>query len=193
LRIVFKNTLAISWRYRRSSSDGNDLFHLIKETRVMTKRQIFYSFHYENDVMRVNQVRNIGALEDNQPVSVNSWEEVKRGGDASIKKWIDDNMKYRSCVVVLVGEHTAYRPWVKYEIKKAWEDGKGLLAIRINRLNCPRNGISPYGPNPFDSLRFIQQGRVIVPKTHDPNLLNPLKDIAANLERWIEDAIRQRY
>jgi len=26
-------------------------------------RQIFYSFHYKPDVMRVSQVRNIGALE----------------------------------------------------------------------------------------------------------------------------------
>ena len=158
----------------------------------MAKRQVFYSFHYEKDVMRVSQVRNIGALEDNKPVAANNWEEVKRGGEAAIKKWIDDNMKYRSCVVVLVGEQTAYRPWVNYEIRKAWEDGKGLLAIRINKLKCPRNGTSAYGPNPFDSIRFSEQGRVVVPKIHDPHPLYPLQDIAANLEGWIEDAIRQR-
>ena len=33
------------------------------------KRQVFYSFHYDNDAMRVQQVRNIGALEGNTPVS----------------------------------------------------------------------------------------------------------------------------
>lgn len=69
----------------------------------MPKRQIFYSFHYANDVMRVQQIRNIGALEDNKPVAPNVWEEVRRRGDAGIKRWIDDNMAYRSCVVVLVG------------------------------------------------------------------------------------------
>jgi len=37
----------------------------------MEKRQIFYSFHYANDVMRVQQIRNIGMLEDNSPVSPN--------------------------------------------------------------------------------------------------------------------------
>lgn len=42
------------------------------------KRQVFYSFHYGNDVMRVAQIRNIGALEDNKPVSENTWEEVKK-------------------------------------------------------------------------------------------------------------------
>lgn len=52
----------------------------------MTKRQIFYSFHFYNDVMRVQQIRNIGALEDNKPVSASEWEEVKRKGEASIKK-----------------------------------------------------------------------------------------------------------
>ena len=53
----------------------------------MAKRQVFYSFHYENDVFRVQQIRNIGALEDNKPVSPNEWESVKRRGEASIKEW----------------------------------------------------------------------------------------------------------
>ena len=86
------------------------------------KRQIFYSFHFANDVFRVQQIRNLGALEDNKPVSVNDWEEVKKKGDAAIEKWIDDNMNYRSCVVVLIGEETANRKWVKHEIQKAWKD-----------------------------------------------------------------------
>ena len=51
----------------------------------MAKRQVFYSFHYDNDVFRVQQIRNIGALKDNKPVSANEWESVKRGGEASIK------------------------------------------------------------------------------------------------------------
>lgn len=60
----------------------------------------------------------------------------------AIKKWINDNMDYRSCVVVLVGEETANRYWVKYEIKKAWNDGKGLLGIYIHNLKDPRHGKS---------------------------------------------------
>lgn len=106
----------------------------------MAKRQVFYSFHFDNDVMRVQQIRNIGALEDNKPVSTSEWEEVKRKGESSIKKWIEDNMSSRSCVVVLIGEETANRKWVQYEIRKAWENGKGLLGIYIHNLKCPRNG-----------------------------------------------------
>ena len=31
---------------------------------IMAKRQVFYSFHYANDVMRVQQIRTIGMIED---------------------------------------------------------------------------------------------------------------------------------
>lgn len=44
----------------------------------MTKRQVFYSFHFKNDSWRAGQVRNIGVVEGNMPVSSNDWEEVKR-------------------------------------------------------------------------------------------------------------------
>ncbi|WP_448671274.1 TIR domain-containing protein [Pseudoxanthomonas mexicana] len=105
----------------------------------MAKRQIFYSFHFNNDVMRVQQVRNMGLVDGNTPVSVNDWETIKKSS-ASVERWIDNNMKGTSCVIVLIGTDTSKRPWVNYEIKKAWEDGKGLLGIHIHNLNCPNNG-----------------------------------------------------
>lgn len=158
----------------------------------MTKRQTFYSFHFDNDVMRVQQIRNIGALEDNKPVSPNDWEAVRRKGDPAIEKWIDDNMKYRSCVVVLVGAETALRPWVKYEIKKAWSDGKGLFGIHIHNLKCPRNGIGVKGKNPFDQFAFKKNGEVVVPKCYDPSQNDAYNDIKNNIENWVEAAIKQR-
>lgn len=69
------------------------------------KRQVFYSFCFNDDFWRTQQVRNIGAIEGNSPTSANEWETVKRQGEASIKQWIDDNMKYRSCVVVLTDKY----------------------------------------------------------------------------------------
>ncbi len=159
----------------------------------MPKRQVFYSFHFGNDVMRVQQIRSIGALEDNKPVSPNDWEEVKKKGDAGIKKWINDNMDYRSCVVVLVGEETANRPWVKYEIEKAWNDGKGLLGIHIHNLKCPRNGTCNKGANPFDQFNF-KDGRKLssVVKCYNPKSTDAYTDIKDNIEDWIEEAITAR-
>jgi len=159
----------------------------------MPKRQIFYSFHFDNDVMRVQQIRNIGALEDNKPISANDWEEVKKKGNPSIEKWIDDNMKYRSCVIVLVGEETAGRPWVKYEIKKAWNDGKGLLGIYIHNIKCPRNGKCSKGRNPFDDFDLKNGNKLSsIVKCYNPDSTDAYKDIKDNIETWVEAAIAQR-
>lgn len=160
----------------------------------MAKRQIFYSFHFKNDVMRVQQVRNMGVIEGNEPTSPNKWEELKRKGDTSIKKWINDNMQYRSCVIVLIGSETASRKWVKYEIEKAWNDGKGVVGIYIHNLKCPNNGVSPKGRNPFEDFT-LKDGKVqlssVVP-CHDPKLYDTYNDIKANIDNWIEKAIQIR-
>lgn len=163
----------------------------------MAKRQIFYSFHFDNDVMRVQQVRNIGALEGNEPVSVNAWEEVKKRGKASIEKWIDDNMKCRSCVVVLVGSETANRPWVKYEVEKAWKDGKGVVGVYIHNLKDSDGRQSSKGANPFASIPYGNTGKMLssIIKTYDPpysSSTSVYEYIKENLADWVEEAISIR-
>ena len=83
------------------------------------KRQVFFSFHYSNDNWRASQVRNMGIVSGDSTFSDNDWEEVKLKSDAMIKLWIDSQMAKRSCVVVLIGEKTAGRKWINYEIEKA--------------------------------------------------------------------------
>ena len=140
--------------------------------------------------MRVQQY-NIGAIEGNTPVSANEWEEARKRPGA-IEKWIDDNMKYRSCVLVLVGEDTANRLWVKYEIKKAWADGKGLLGIYIHNIKCPRNGKSSQGANPFDQFTLSGKKLSSIVKCYNPIATDAYNDIAQNIESWTEEAIRIR-
>lgn len=159
---------------------------------IMTKRQIFYSFHFDNDVMRVQQVRNMGVVEGNEPVAPNTWEQVKGRGDPAVEKWIDDNMKYKSCVICLIGTDTHKRPWVDYEIKKVWKDGKGLLGIHIHNLVCPRNGKSAKGKNPFDTINFTKGGQKVVPACYDPSANDSYNDIGRNLSKWVEAAIKQQ-
>ncbi len=158
----------------------------------MAKRQIFYSFHYDNDVFRVQQIRNMGALEENKPVSANEWETVKKGGDGAIEKWIEDNMKYRSCVVVLVGSETANRKWVKHEIKKAWSEGKGVVGIYIHNLKCPQNGTCSIGTNPFDQFTVNGVKMSSLVKCYNPKSTDAYNDIKSNIENWIEEAINNR-
>ena len=159
----------------------------------MAKKPVFFSFHYGNDVMRVQQVRNIGALEDNKPVSANEWETVKRGGEASIKRWIDENFKYKQCVIVLIGSDTANRPWVKYEIEKAWNSGKPIFGIYIHNLRCPRTGTSRKGRNPFEDFS-LNDGRKLssLVNCYDPSAFNTYNEIARNMQGWVAEAIAQR-
>jgi hypothetical protein len=157
----------------------------------MARRSVFYSFHFGNDVFRVHQVRNIGALEDNEPVSPSAWETVKRGGDAAIERWIDENMNRRQCVIVLVGSETAGRKWVKYEIEKTWKDGRGLFGIYIHNLRCPRAGTCYQGRNPFSDYNLDGRSFDSIVNCYDPGP-DAYNTIRANMETWVERAIAQR-
>lgn len=121
-------------------------------------RRVFYSFHYDQDNWRASQVRNMGVIEGNRPATGNDWESVKRGGDKAIKNWIANQMRGRSCTVVLVGEETASRDWIKYEIIRSWNDGMGVVGIRIHGLQDYNGETSNRGHNPFDFLHFKNRG-----------------------------------
>ena len=169
------------------------------QSMTIQKRQIFYSFHFNKDVMRVQQIRNMGVIEGNEPVSPNTWETARKtpGG---IEKWINENMRYKSCIVVLVGSETSTRPWVKYEIEKAWNDGKPLVGVFIHNLKCPRtSNLPPYygkcakGANPFAQFT-LKNGNPLTRyvQCHDPNPVDAYNDIYDNLADWIEAAIAAR-
>ena len=124
-------------------------------------RRVFFSFHFANDFWRTQQVRNMNSLEGQALCSANDWEEVKRRGDASIKKWIDDEMHGKTCVVVLVGAETATRPWVIHEISKGWNDKRGVLGIRIEKLLGTDSRGSVAGANPFTKVTFTGTTRTL--------------------------------
>ncbi len=156
----------------------------------MAREPVFYSFHYQNDVFRVQQIRNMGLVEGDEPVSANEWEQIKRQGDASVERWINDNMKYKRCVIVLVGSETANRRWVRYEIKKAYDSGKGLFGIYIHNLNCPRTGQCTQGANPFDNFTINngQQRLSDVIPCYDPGY-DAYAVVSRNLANWVTSAI----
>jgi len=157
----------------------------------MAKKPIFYSFHFDNDVMRVQQIRNIGVIEGNEPVRPNEWETLQRSGDAAIEKWIRDNIKNKECVVVLVGEETANRKFVKYEIKQAWEQGKGLVGVYIHNINCPRNGKCTKGKNPFEQFTVGSKKLSEIVKCYDPGT-DAYNNISNNIAALIDEAIKIR-
>ena len=123
-----------------------------KNKRFEEMRKIFYSFHFKNDCWRTGQVRNIGVIDGNKPAYDNDWEEIKKKGDNAIQSWIDNQLNGRSCTIVLIGEETSERKWVKYEIKKSWNEKKGILGIYIHNLKDSNGGQSNIGKNPFEEF-----------------------------------------
>ncbi|MCR6488639.1 TIR domain-containing protein [Amycolatopsis sp. OK19-0408] len=157
---------------------------------------VFYSFHYEHDVMRVQQVRNMGVLDGQPLLNAQKWEEVRRAGKAAIEQWIDKQMAYKEAVVVLVGAETADRPWVQYEIEKAWADKKPLVGIRIHGLANLQGQTDRPGVNPFTKIRTDPWTTLdqLVP-LQDPAGANSsavYQSIQANLKTWVDNAVRRR-
>lgn len=116
-------------------------------------RKVFFSFHYDRDVHRVVQVRNswlIRAKGEAPPFYDKAEFETAKTRVGGIKAWIEEQMKGTSVTVVLFGAETYEREWVRHEIKRSFELGKGILAIDIHRIKHPKTGADISGRNPLD-------------------------------------------
>ena len=62
-------------------------------------RTVFFSFHYQRDIWRVNQIRSIPNITGNAAAGFKDaslWEEAKKKGDDDIKRMINkalENLK----------------------------------------------------------------------------------------------------
>lgn len=159
-------------------------------------KTVFYSFHYDNDAWRVQQIINMGALEGQTILNSQDWEAVKRKGDTAIKNWIDEQMSYKKAVVVLIGSGTADRPWVRYEIIKAWNAKKPLVGIRINGLADSSGDTDSAGADPFAKVTLEGGGTLAdyIP-VYTPTG-STSKDvhasIASNITSWVDAAYARR-
>ena len=124
-------------------------------------RSSFVSFHYQNDFWRVQQILRMGAIEGQEILSPQRWESVKARGAKAIQDWIDKEMAYKRAVIVLIGSQTASRPWVKYEIEKAWNAKKPLLGVRIHGLKNENQRTSTSGPNPFAGIGIMNSTKTL--------------------------------
>lgn len=114
-------------------------------------RRVFFSFHYQRDVWRINQIRNLHeiigcAAAGFQDASL--WEEAKKKGDAEIKRMIDKALERTTVTVVFIGAKTAGRKYINYEIEQSVARGNGLLGVRINHLEDADEQTDPVGVTP---------------------------------------------
>src|SRR5207249_4057700 len=100
-------------------------------------RRVFFSFHYDRDIWRANQVRmaNVVAGPDVAGFFDHSeYEEAKKAGADGIRKMILNHLRNTTVTVVLIGTQTASRPWVGYEIEQSALRNNGFLGVHIHHL-----------------------------------------------------------
>lgn len=158
-------------------------------------RRTFFSFHYERDVQRAHVVRNSWVTKPNRMEAgffdSSVFEATKRTGDQALKRFLDGGLVNCSVTAVLIGNQTAWRRWVRYEILRSFVEGKGVLGIYINSLKNFYGTQDYPGPNPFELLGFEIHSQMLsfkelgrngwewVRSTDIPGM--PLSDVRYNL------------
>lgn len=142
-------------------------------------RRVFFSFHYQRDIWRLNQIRNIPTVTGYAAAGfqdASMWEEAKKKGDAAIKALIDKGLENTTVTVVCVGSQTAGRKYINYEIEKSIARGNGIVAVQIHHLKDKDGNVDPPGAIP----QKITSGGYKAYKYVDH----------ANLAKWIEEAAK---
>jgi hypothetical protein len=159
-------------------------------------RRVYFAFHYERDIWRVQVVRHsqrIGTSTDYK-VAGKYWfdnslfEEAKKKGAAAVKKMIDDGMIGASVLCVLFGAETYTRPWVKYEILKAMADGMGIFGVYINRIENQKHETDDSAPTLFGKTITYNEQQYKIPNF--PVYGWNRDDGRTNLGTWAERAAK---
>jgi hypothetical protein len=165
--------------------------------RLSMARRVFFSFHYQNDIWRVNQVRNSGEFGDVTGTDTfydNSlWEEAKKKGDAALRALVEDGLKNSSVTTVLAGSETWSRKWVRYELVKSFERGNGLMTLWIDQVKDSNGKTSTRGKDPLANLFFSMStdGKTASTLYHDGKEWVAFETIsAANLTKAARDATK---
>lgn len=149
--------------------------------------------HYSGDVQRLRDLKDrlaaIGCTVRNS-----SAEEDKDGGlmrhghrvsDETIARYLRAGIKWAKTLIVIIGEHTHERPWVNYEIRNAYLQGKQIVGIFdhgcLNNVELPeaykRYGGSPIGWNSLGKLAGMLDGEVTIPEKPDGTPAVPIHNM----------------
>jgi|ERR1051325_5308921 hypothetical protein len=125
-------------------------------------RRVFFTFHYQNDIFRVNTIRNHWLTKPNRESAGywdhSLWEETKLKGKKALENLIDSGLNKASVTAILIGAETAGREWVNYEIKRSHDLGKGIIGVYIHQIRSANTSrIDPRGRNPLDDF-YIESG-----------------------------------
>lgn len=120
-------------------------------------KNVFFSFHYENDVNRANVVRNSWVIRGNIDagfIDKAEFEKIKEKGDDAVYDWIDEQLIGTSVTAVLIGAETSNRKFVKYELQQSYARGNKIIGIYIHNIKDMKTGLtSSKGDTAFRKFR----------------------------------------
>ncbi len=113
---------------------------------------------------------------------------LRLGRDGAVKAWIEGELAGTTVTLVLVSAATSSVDTVKYEVKKSYGRGNGLVVVRVHALPGRDRTVDEAGANPLDE--------VLVPVGDDTVPLADLgarrggggDDGARHLAEWVETA-----
>lgn len=157
-------------------------------------RRAFFSFHFQRDIWRVNQVRNSWVVQPGKQEAVwydaSLWEKAKTQGETALKNLINNGLTNTSVTVVLIGAQTSKRKWVNYEIEQSFDRRKGLLGIYIHGLKDRFGKTDIRGENPFNNFYVETNNQRIYFSDLYPTYNWILDEGYKNIGLWIEEAAK---
>lgn len=114
--------------------------------------RIYCSFHVEQDLRRVDQIRD--QLRNSKSGQAGffdpaEYEALMRENKDTIRRRIRERLAGTSVTLVLIGSQTASRPFVQVEIEESIANRNGLLGIHIHGVEDASGEPSFSGPPPI--------------------------------------------
>ena len=122
----------------------------------MAKKKVFVSYDYDNDksyknlllAWDVNSSFDFHFDDTSADVSINSTNAV------AIKRAISAKINNSTYFLCIIGAKTCKSTWVKWEISKAVELGRKIVAVKINSTNTSPDEIKGVGASWAMSFSF---------------------------------------
>jgi hypothetical protein len=123
---------------------------------MANKKRVFISYDYESDkhyknlllAWDANKQFDFYISDYSADVSINSTDAT------AIKSTISRYINQGTVFLVIVGKNTSKSSWVKWEIKKAIELGKKIVAVKTDRANTTPDEL--FGVGASWALSFTQ-------------------------------------
>ena len=146
-------------------NDWQHIFAPTASTTAKAPRKVFFSFHYKPDVHRAFVVRNSWVTKQDRSEAgffdASVFEAKQRESPESLKNFLRDGMNGTTVTCVLIGNETALRPWVRYELIRSFHRGNGLLGVRVHNIKNLQKATALAGANPFECLAYrVHEDRV---------------------------------